>query len=127
MDKAVANICLAKEAGKVASKLLEVANAQKQLSEQGVKQSENLSSQTDGLISQVGALIHIADEQKVLAMRLENQTNKIICLTWGLLAFSVALLAVSLVTVKIKLKQNAQANIPQIQSSQQQEYNGTNK
>ena len=60
-------------------------------------------------------------------MRLENQTNKIICLTWGLLAFSVALLAVSLVTVKIMLKQNAQANIPQIQSSQQQEYNGTNK
>jgi hypothetical protein len=48
------------------------------LAEKGIKQSENLSRQTDGLMSQVGALIHIADEQKNLAVKLERQTNKLI-------------------------------------------------
>jgi hypothetical protein len=41
--------------------------------------------------------------------------------------FSVALLAVSLITVKIMFKQNAEANIPQIQTGQHQEGASTNK
>lgn len=102
-------------------KLLEIADAQKQFAEQGIKQSENLSRQTDGLIGQVAALVIISDEQKNYAARLERQTNKLIWLTWALVIFSIALLVVSLKPAKIMFKQNAEAHIPQIETSQHQQ------
>jgi hypothetical protein len=71
--------------------------------------------------------VNIAAEQKNLAVKLESQTNKIIRLTWALLAFSVALLAVSLVTVKIMFKEDAKTNVPQINGGQNQTNFSTNK
>jgi hypothetical protein len=108
-------------------KLFDVASAQKLLAEDAVKQSENLSRQTDGLIGHIGALIRIADEQKSYAAKLERQTNKLICLTWALVIFSIALLVVSLKPTKIMLKENSEAHVQQIQAGQHQQDVGTNR
>jgi hypothetical protein len=84
------------------------------------RQSENLSRQTDGLVTQIGALIRISDEQKNFAAKLERQTNKLIALSWGLVIFSFVLLIVALIQTRIMFKENPEAHVPQIQTGQHQ-------
>jgi hypothetical protein len=101
-------------------KLVDVANAQRLLAVEEMQRSENLSRQTDGLISQVAELVIISGEQKKYAAKLERQTNKLIALSWGLVIFSFVLLIVALIQTRIMFKENPEAHVPQIQTGQHQ-------
>ena len=73
------------------------------------------------------ALVHIAEEQKQLAAKLERQTNKLICLTWALVIFSVVLLAVSLIQTKIMSKESSGAHYQHVQTGQHDQTTSTEK
>jgi hypothetical protein len=57
-----------------------------------VRLAEDAAKQSDALQQQVSALKKIAEEQRLLAVKLEGLTKHIIYLTWGLLFLTAALL-----------------------------------
>jgi hypothetical protein len=97
------------------------------ISEQAAESSDKLSGQTDRLIISVGSLVVVAEEQKKLALKLEQQTNKLIRLSWAMVAFSVVLLAVALVQTKIMFKENSQTNVQHVQASERDQQPPTNQ
>ena len=97
------------------------------ISENAEKSAENLTGQTNRLVSEVAGLVLIAEDQKQLAAKLEQQTNKLIRLTWGLVGLSVALFAIASGQTKIMLKENAQSYIQHIDAGQSKQAPSTNK
>jgi hypothetical protein len=88
---------------------------------------ELVRRQNDRLVEQVGKLIQVADAQKHLAedagkqaQNLLNQTDKLVRLTWGLVAVSVALLVFAIVQTTAMFKQDAGSYAQQIQAGQHQ-------
>src|SRR5260370_39137096 len=72
-------------------------------------------------LAKIALGVRIAEEQIKLAKKLESQTNRLIVLTWGLVILSIALLAMAAVQTKIMPKENAEAHVQQVQTSQTNE------
>lgn len=57
-----------------------------------VRLAEDAAKQSEALQQQIATLVGIAEAQRVLAAKLERQTNKLIILTWVLAFLTAALL-----------------------------------
>jgi hypothetical protein len=68
------------------------------------KSANLLHTETGKLISQVGALTSIAEEQRELAKKLDEQTDTLIKLTWVLAGLTAALLIKEIVSLCVSGK-----------------------
>jgi hypothetical protein len=61
-----------------------------------IRISEATTQQAETLRQQVATLVGIAEAQRVLAAKLDRQTNKLIRLTWGLMILTLGLLLLTM-------------------------------
>lgn len=71
------------------------------VAEDSEKSAQQLTRQTDRLVTEVVTLTALAEDQRKLAVNLEKQTKSLIWLTWGLLIVTVMLLVKELVLVAV--------------------------
>jgi TolA-binding protein len=97
------------------------------ISEDAAQAATKLEQQVDRFVQQMDKLLGIAEAQKLLAAKLERQTNRLICLTYVLVFLTVALLAAAYAQTRVMLKEVATTHQPEIETSQHGHTPSTNR
>jgi Rad3-related DNA helicase len=74
------------------------------IAEDAAQAATKLEQQVDRFVQQMDKLLGIAEAQKLLAAKLERQTNRLIYLTYVLVFLTVALLAAAYAQTRVILK-----------------------
>lgn len=92
-----------------------------------IRVAEDAAQAATKLQQQVDKLLCIAEAQKILAAKLERQTNRLIFLTCVLVFLTFALLAVAYAQTRVMLKEAATTHRPAMETSQHGHTPSTNR